>query len=398
VFNVPGGKPAFCKTCKTADMINVKARKCVVCKQKQPVFNMPSIRPATHCKECAFEGMVDILSKKCQVCHTKRPIFNNPGETQATHCGDCKSDNMVDVKNLKCEICRKKVPCFNMPGSSRGTHCNTCKLEGMIDVRSVKCATCGINRPIYNFPGVKTSNVCTDCKLPGMVNVATRRCVKCTNTVPCYNFPGRKRPTHCSKCKTDDMVDVVNRVCPGCDAGGAVGGVFSTPKYDYHCATCFLRLFPGDPRCNQLRIKTKEEAVKQFINERFTGFHHDRPLEYGGCDCSHRRRVDHRKLINGTLLCVETDEFQHRGYDNIDEEHRYNDIAMVYGGKMVFIRYNPDPYRDEHGRRTDPPIELRFPLLERCMRQQIKRIEGGENKELLEVVHLFYDGSPNVSV
>ena len=145
-------------------------------------------------------------------------------------------------------------------------------------------------------------------------------------------------------------------------------------------------------------MKTKEEAVKQFINERFIGFHHDRPLEYGGCDCSHRRRVDHRKLINGTLLCVETDEFQHRGYDDIDEEHRYNDIAMVYGGKMVFIRYNPDPYRDGHGRRVDPVIELRFPVLERCMREQIKRIEDGENKDLLEVVHLFYDGAPNITV
>jgi hypothetical protein len=102
--------------------------------------------------------------------------------------------------------------------------------------------------------------------------------------------------------------------------------------------------------------------------------------------------VDHRKLINGTLLCVETDEFQHRSYDAEDEEHRYNDIAMMHGGKMVFIRYNPDPYRDEQGHRTDPPIELRFPVLERCMREQIKRIECEENNELLEIVQLFYDG------
>jgi hypothetical protein len=31
-----------------------------------------------------------------------------------------------------------------------------------------------------------------------------------------------------------------------------------------------------------------------------------------------RRQIDHRKLINRTFLCVETDEHAHRGYDKED--------------------------------------------------------------------------------
>ena len=33
------------------------------------------------------------------------------------------------------------------------------------------------------------------------------------------------------------------------------------------------------------------------MNENFTGFIHDRPLYTGNCDCTHRRRIDHRIQI-----------------------------------------------------------------------------------------------------
>ena len=57
-----------------------------------------------------------------------------------------------------------------------------------------------------------------------------------------------------------------------------------------------------------------------------------------------------RKQINDTLLCVETDEHAHAGYDKRDEEIRYDDLYMVYSGKWIFIRFNPDGARGGHGR------------------------------------------------
>ena len=46
---------------------------------------------------------------------------------------------------------------------------------------------------------------------------------------------------------------------------------------------------------------------------------------------SMRRWIDHRKIINNSLLCIETDEYQHKAYDKEDEEHRYDDIFMALG-------------------------------------------------------------------
>jgi hypothetical protein len=127
---------------------------------------------------------------------------------------------------------------------------------------------------------------------------------------------------------------------------------------------------------------TKEIRVRNAINEHFDGFVHDKPLYTGNCDCTHRRRVDHRKQIGATLLCIETDEFGHRNYDPTDEEVRYDDLYMIYSGKWIFIRFNPD------GKGVDMQDKL-----ERLMEEittQIERIEADENTELLEIVKLFY--------
>jgi hypothetical protein len=95
-----------------------------------------------------------------------------------------------------------------------------------------------------------------------------------------------------------------------------------------------------------------------------------------------RRRIDHRKLIGATLLCVETDEFAHKRYDAKDEEIRYDDLYMVHSGKWVFIRFNPD------GKGVDMVDKLSRLIEE--IGYQMNRIENEENTELLEVVKLFY--------
>jgi hypothetical protein len=82
--------------------------------------------------------------------------------------------------------------------------------------------------------------------------------------------------------------------------------------------------------------------VRNCINKNFEGFIHDTPLHTGNCDCTHRRRIDHRKLIGNTILAIETDEFGHRGYDKTDEDIRYDDVYMIHSGKWIFIRFNPD--------------------------------------------------------
>lgn len=154
--------------------------------------------------------------------------------------------------------------------------------------------------------------------------------------------------------------------------------VSANRKYDDYCTTCFAFFFPDDPRSKRIRKPTKELTVKAFLEEKDLGFTHDKSMRLKGCDCNHRRRVDFRKQIGGTLLCIEVDEWQHRGYDYADGIARYNDIAMIAGGRMVFIRYNPDG------------SGANLLQLEKEIRKQTARIEAGDNTGLLEVYYMFY--------
>ena len=132
--------------------------------------------------------------------------------------------------------------------------------------------------------------------------------------------------------------------------------------------------------------------VRDFINSRFEGFQHDNPLWYNetACDCTTKRRIDHSKLINDTILCIEIDENQHKSYSKEDEIARYNDLFMAFGSKFIIIRFNPDEYKD-NGKSCNPMLIIRLPVLGREINKQIKRIESNENTELLEVIELYYD-------
>jgi len=123
--------------------------------------------------------------------------------------------------------------------------------------------------------------------------------------------------------------------------------------------------------------------VRNFINENLDGFIHDRPLYTGNCDCTHRRRIDHRKLIGNTILAIETDEFGHRRYDKRDEEIRYDDVYMIHSGKWIFIRFNPD----SNVSKID--IQDKLDKLVETMNDCIVRIEDDENTELVEIIKLF---------
>ena len=162
-------------------------------------------------------------------------------------------------------------------------------------------------------------------------------------------------------------------------------------KYDGYCATCFKNIFPTDPRSNVLRQKGPETKVRNFLNENYEGFVHDHPLYTGNCSCIHRRRIDHRKLILNTMLAIETDEHQHRGYDKKDEEIRYDDLVMIFTGKWIWIRFNPDSYIDKTGKRQNPKLEKRLNKLKDVIDEQIRRIENDDNIELMEIIKIYYD-------
>jgi hypothetical protein len=263
---------------------------------------------------------------------------------------------MIDVKNCKCKFknCLKQAS-FNFISEKNGIYCVEHKLDKMVDVKSKFC--------IY-----------PDCK-----------------TRPIFNNQGEKLGLYCLQHKIDEMVDVIGKKCKA----NYCLGTSANPKYKGYCSNCYKNLFPTDPLTLQMNSKTKEIAVRDYINYNFEGFQHDKSLWTGNCDCTHRRRIDHRKLIGNTLLCIETDENQHKGYNDKDEEIRYDDLFMLHGGKFIYIRFNPDKFKDKNGKSINPMLYTRLPVLKEEIEKQMERIENEENKELLEIIKLYYDEIKN---
>lgn len=176
--------------------------------------------------------------------------------------------------------------------------------------------------------------------------------------------------------------------CPNCVDW--IDSRYGQKHYDGYCATCFKQLFPDDPRVKRIRIGNYEHKVRDFINENFTGFTHNKNIYTHACDCTNRRRIDHFILLGNTVLAIETDEHQHQNYT--DEEIRYNDLYMHFSGKWIFIRFNVHSYKDNKNKFRLTTLYVRLKRLKEEIERQIERIHRDSNTEPLEVVKLFYDG------
>ena len=381
IFNFKGMKAIYCMNCKDEKMVDVLNKKCIKCNLRRPNYNLKGFS-AEYCNLCKHESMIDVNHNKC-FCGSARPSFNHKG-LKPEYCIKCKDTNMINVVDTMC-ICGKTLPTYNYEGL-KPQYCSECKIDkNMVNVRSKNKCKCGKINPIYNFEKLKPS-FCSNCKEDGMINLVSKKCF-CKKSLPTFNYINLKAE-YCFDCKKDNMVDVNHENCKAENCQTR-----ANKNYKNYCANCFQHLFPLDPLSFQIHCKTKEIAVRNFINSKFEGFYHDKPLWYNEsvCDCTTKRRIDHRKLINGTLLCIETDENQHKNYSKTDEEARYNDLFMAYGGKFIFIRFNPDKYKDKNNKSCNPMLFNRLPILEDEINKQFKRIEKEENKELLEVIELYYD-------
>jgi hypothetical protein len=368
----------FCSKHKENGMVNLLCKLCT-CGKSRPTYNFNGLS-ANFCKECKQDGMINVNDKLCE-CKKARPTFNYKGE-KARFCLQCKKEDMINVKGIPCKCGKSTKPNFNYKGL-KPEYCSRCKKTDMIDVTHTRCK-CGKSQPSFNFKGLNPE-YCKDCKEDDMIMVRRRICIKCVEKQATYNLEGLKAE-YCNSCKTEEMINVIDK-CKnnGCVRSGNI-------KYKYYCTFCYQHLFPDDEATKNIYKKTKENYVRDFLKEIDKDFIHDLCLWTGNCDCSHRRRIDFRKLIGNTLLCIEVDENQHKRYNNKDEEIRYDDLFMIHGGKFIFIRFNPDKFINNLGTKKNPYMKRRMEYLQKEIDRQIERINNEENNELLEIEYLFYDG------
>jgi hypothetical protein len=384
-------KPSCCKECKTEEMINFYSKKCK-CGKSNPIYGLETDKKLICCSKCKTEEMIDLVHINC-LCGKAYPVFGLETDDKPTCCIDCKTDKMIYLKKLpKCKCNKSISPSFGLENDYKPTCCSECKTPEMIDLKHKKCICGKSNSPSFGLETDNKPTCCSKCKTDEMINIKHIKCV-CGKAHPIYGLINDKIPTCCKECKSTEMIDLIHKLCKSnyleedkkfeCITQG-------NKKYKGFCSRCYSFHFPNDPLTFQIRSKTKEVAVRDYINTNFEGFHHDKPLWVGGCDCTHKRRIDHRKIIGNTLLCIETDENQHKRYDKEDEEIRYDDLMMIHGGKFIFIRFNPDKYKED-GKNKNPTISTRLIVLKNEIEKQIKRIENEENENLLEEIFMYYD-------
>jgi hypothetical protein len=373
-----GNGTQFCSKHKKDGMVNLICKLCS-CGKARPTYNFIGMT-ANFCVSCKKDGMINVNDNMCD-CGKVKPTFNFPDQ-KPRYCFSCKQEGMINVVNEPCKCGKSTRPNFNYSGL-RPQYCSKCKEPDMVDTTHNKCK-CGKVQPSFNYKGLMPK-YCKDCKEKGMIIIRKRRCIMCKEKQATYNLEGLKAE-YCNSCKTVEMINVMDK-CKnnGCIRSGSI-------KYKYYCTFCYQHLFPNDEAAKNIRKKTKEIYVRDFLNETFPDFIHDVPLWTGNCDCSHRRRIDFRKLVGNTLLCIEVDEHQHKRYNKKDQEIRYDDLFMIHGGKFIFIRFNPDIFTNKLGTKKNPYMKRRMEYLEKEINNQVDRINKEDNNELLETVYLFYDG------
>jgi len=345
-------------------------------------------------KRCSYEGCIKSATSGSNNCIEhgggKRCTTEGCGKSaqgRTEKCIEHGGGNRCCIEGCNRSAIGKTTKCFRHGGgkqcaidgcskSAKGTT-NKCKSHGGGKRCSIQNCT---------LSAVEKSETCR--KHGGGRRCSIKDCKKSAQgkTDKCKRHGGGKRCSikDCTKSSRDDSNLCVEhgggKRCPNCI--NWIDSRCGTSKYDGYCATCFKRIFPDDPRSKIIYSHTKEIRVRNEINTHFEGFIHDKPLYTSHCDCTLRRRIDHYKLIGNTLLCIETDEFAHSSYDPKDEEIRYDDIYMVHGGKMIFIRFNPD------GKGVD--MEDKLDALINEINTQIERIEHEKNTDLVEIIKMFY--------
>ena len=134
----------------------------------------------------------------------------------------------------------------------------------------------------------------------------------------------------------------------------------------------------------------KQRFVAEALFKIFNIESYDRQLDGGICS---RRRPDF--VIDGVYrkIVVEVDEHQHsrgRSYEPTCEVTRMWEIAQALGSPTIFIRFNPDAYKDSLGRRSNPALSERVEALIswiRTLRERDPPIGA-----FLSTLYLYYDG------
>jgi hypothetical protein len=373
---------------------NKEVFKCSKCKCKNFLEGFGKSRLEERyktCIKCREQRKKNI--KRCP-CGTI-PCFGFLKDKKKICCASCKKDGMINLVHMN-NLCPCGIrPCFGFLKDKKIICCKNCKKDGMIDlVHMNNLCPCG-TRPAFGFLKDKKKICCKNCKKDGMIDLVNiNRLCPCGKQT-CFGFLKDKKIICCKNCKKDGMIDLANIKCKlGCDTRA------STKRYRGYCSRCFFYTFPDEPITRN--YKTKENIVVKYLNENFKEKYdsiEDRVIK-GGCSL---KRPDKLYDFGSHVVVIEVDENRHSGY-NCENKRTMTIFQDIGNRPCVFIRFNPDSYITEEGKKIKSPFSIKKEtgLLQVSNKKELnKRLTHLKNtfekyshtytpNKELEIIHLFY--------
>ena len=402
IFNNSGETRGICcAKHKEDDMIDIKNKSCIYegC-NIQSNYNLPGEKIGLYCAKHKEDDMIDVKNKSCiyEGCNIL-PSYNYPGEKISIYCATHKDHNMMDIRSKTCisEGCNIRAS-YNLQGEKIAIFCAKHKECDMVNVIK-KCISEGCNIiPIYNYPGEKIALYCSKHKLDDMIDIKNKKCnFEDCNIRPIYNYPGEKIPLCCVKHKEDDMIDIVSKRCINehCNIQS------SNTKYQGYCFSHYIENFPDEPITRNYKVK--ENLVVDYVKHEFREYNlvFDKIIQGGNS----RRRPDILITKSTHSIIIENDENGHDQKYYEDENNRtieiHNDLR---NNKTVFIRFNPDSYIDENGKKVKSCFKIdkdtglcrlvnevewnnRLETLKKTIEEYITTIPEKE----ITIIYLFYN-------
>ena len=254
--------------------------------------------------------------------------------------------------------------------------CKTHASVEMINVKDKRCKFAGCStRPTFGEL-FKDKTHCAQHKKENEYKKNKPKCEspKCKN-IPVYTDKGNY-PIRCEEHYNSLDINIMEAHCVSC------GLLYMLNSKTLLCNDCdsFIEV-------KKSVRHYKEHVVKGILEDKNYKFIHDQ-IPNGSCD---RYRPDFIIDCISYFIIVEVDENQHRTYECRCEQARMINIVQDVGGGLpvTFIRYNPDRYIDNMGKKIDARNKsTRHKILTEVIDSVI--LYKPENQ--FEVIYLFYDG------
>lgn len=209
-----------------------------------------------------------------------------------------------------------------------------------------------------SFPEVKNGKetYCETHNINKLPNIVHKQCNEdnCTTRARYGSLGGNGHSGSAQKCfnhKKDNMINVLEPRCIKCFFGAQHQSRANRNKWDYMCYSCYRESRDPEALKNVLRKEhiicnsiKEHELIKNNSNVNTIW---DRAVGGGS-----RRRPDILIKLDTHNIIVEIDENQHNRTFYTDEDARILEIYYALESiPLVVIRFNPDSYKNELGKR-----------------------------------------------